>query len=165
MIYALEFAALGADDDDKVAAGDEEQLASGDPDFYFFHAVAQAKEWIAEHALGAAAPSVPMWMAALACSEAFVLDGTFDSSDWYLVDRMLHPQTAGYLLAEARTENFGQQDGAPTTWTTVMHFAHCLGKHARAHRAANPDPYTIYEEDALQIPNAPFVGPLTALNK
>ena len=128
MIYALEFAALGADDDSKVVAGGNDQLASGDPDFYLFHAVAQIKEWTAQYAQAAA--SVPMWMAAIACSEAFVLDGKFDASDWYLVDRMLHPQTAGYLLAEARMEDFGQQDGAPTAWTTVLHFAHCLGKHA-----------------------------------
>ena len=165
--YALDFLANGATEKDILANGGNAQLVGSDPDFYIWNSITQVRT--AADATTQEGQSnvlaVPLWVMALAVSEALELCSDIDMTDWFVVDKMLHAQTISYTLENARNAGFGEEDDGPTEWTAVLHFAHDLGVWARAHRSDDPHPYTIYEEDAISIDNERFTAPLQCLNQ
>ena len=102
-MYDLDFGAPGADADAQVATGAAAQLCVGDEDYYIFTEVTQIKETLVAQTATQGKVAVPQWTLAMLVSQAMELDDGFDAADWYMVDRLCHPQTIAFNQAQPKT--------------------------------------------------------------
>ena len=166
-VYSLGFHAAGADIAAQVVNGGADQLVVGKTDWPIFERIEELAALVDAGAAGVFADGTAgckLWVVAMLVSEMLYRDVDFDTSAWFMTDRLLHAETAAHALDAALNAGFGLVDGAPKKWGSIMHFAHDLGVWAKANRLAFKDACTVYEEDAVALPNAAFLGTHSFMN-